>query len=216
MHYRKTGTKGITDGSNKVEVRSNPDVEHDMPIEPGQITVLLKHIQDGEESAVETLYPLVYEELRNIAHHRLVKHRPGDTLNTTALVHEAYLKLVKQEDASPNDRSHFFALASRAMRFIIVDYARAKTASKRGGEGYDVPLSNLQLGTESKAFELVALDQALETLMARSERLGKLVEYKFFGGMTYAEIASCTGLSIPTLKRDWQRARTWLYQLMQE
>lgn len=182
----------------------------------GQITALLKESRDGNDEALDVLYPLVYDELRQIAHHRLLKYRPGDTLNTTALVHEAFLKLVNQSGLSPKDRSHFFALASRAMRFIMVDYARSKSAEKRGGDGMAVPLSQVQIGVESKAHEMLSLDQALETLTLHSERLGKLVEYKFFGGLTHEEIAEVTGLSVPTIKRDWRRARTWLYRLMRE
>lgn len=186
-----------------------------MPPAPDHITALLHKTQTGDAHAYEKLFPLVYDELRLIAHQRLLKHRPGDTLNTTALVHEAYLKLIDQPEQTLADRAHFFALASRAMRFILVDYARSKTAAKRGGKDVDLPLSQVQIGIESKAVEMLALDQALETLSQHDERLGKLVEYKFFGGLTHKEIADVTGLSIPTIKRDWRRARAWLYRLMQ-
>ncbi len=181
-----------------------------------EITRLLQEVREGDREALKVLFPLVYEELQQIAHQRLLKYRPGDTLNTTALVHEAYIKLVDQVESVPENRSHFFALASRAMRFIIVDYARARTAEKRGGQAEDLPLSRVQVGIESKAVEMLALDQALTVLMDRSERLGRLVEYKFFGGLTNEEIALVMGLSVPTIKRDWRRARTWLHQLMAE
>ncbi len=185
-----------------------------MPMAHGTITALLHQARDGNAGAIDALFPLVYDELRHIARMRLSKHRPGDTLNTTALVHEAYLKLVDQTSAALNDRQHFFALASRAMRFILVDYARTRTAAKRGGGEADLPLSDVQVGVESNALEMLALNQALDTLMVRSERLGRLVEYKFFGGLTHEDIAEVMGLSVPTVKRDWKRARTWLYRLM--
>ena len=183
---------------------------------PGQITALLKESREGNDAALNALYPLVYDELQQIAHYRLLKYRPGDTLNTTALVHEAFLKLFDESGLPAKDRLHFFALASHAMRFIMVDYARSRAAGKRGGDGVDVPLSQVQIGVESKVHEMLSLNQALETLTLHNERLGKLVEYKFFGGLTHEEIADVTGFSVPTIKRDWRRARTWLYRLMQE
>ena len=187
-----------------------------MASENHHITQLLIRARRNDQDVVEDLFPLVYDELRGIAHQRLARHRPGQTLNTTALVHEAYLKLVDQDEVEWQDRAHFFALASRAMRFIIIDYARARTAQKRGG-GQDVlPLHEVQVGADEAATDLLTLDQALDALSQVSERLGQLVEYRFFGGMTYDEIAEVTGRSVPTVKRDWKRARTWLYQAMKE
>lgn len=159
--------------------------------------------------------PLVYDELRCVAHQRLVGYRPGDTLNTTALVHEAYLKLVNQQDVDWKDRAHFFALASRAMRFILVDYARARTAEKRGGPRPDVSLDAVQIAAEESTTELLALNEALGRLAESSERLSLLVEYRFFGGLTYEEIAEVTGWSLRTVKRDWRRARAWLHHTME-
>jgi RNA polymerase sigma factor (TIGR02999 family) len=180
-----------------------------------QITELLRQVGEGNAGAQHDLYPVVYDELRRIAHGRLLRNRPGETLNTTALVHEAYLRLVDQPKAAWNDRAHFFATASRAMRFILVDYARRRTAGKRGGLRDDLPLSVVQLAAEDRTEDLLALNDALDRLEQYSDRLARLVEYRFFGGLTYEEIAEVTGHSVPTVKRDWRRARTWLYQAMQ-
>jgi RNA polymerase sigma factor (TIGR02999 family) len=180
------------------------------------ITTLLKEAQAGERDAFEEVMPHVYDELRRIAHQRLMKHRPSQTLNTTALVHEAYLRLVDQTQADWQDRAHFFAVASRSMRFIIIDYVRARTAEKRGGAQDDVPLDDVQVAiADERAADLLTLNDALEQLAVVSERLSQLVEYRFFGGLTYKEIAEVTGRSVPTVKRDWARARTWLYSALQ-
>ena len=180
------------------------------------ITALLKEAQAGERDAFEEVMPHVYDELRRIAHQRLMKHRPSQTLNTTALVHEAYLRLVDQTQADWQDRAHFFAVASRSMRFIIIDYVRARTAEKRGGAQDDVPLDDVQVAiADERAADLLTLNDALEQLSEVNERLSQLVEYRFFGGLTYKEIAEVTGRSVPTVKRDWTRARTWLYSALQ-
>ncbi len=181
----------------------------------GYITRLLIDARGGDSSAANHLYDAVYDELRRIAHQRLLRYRPTDTLNTTALVHEAYIRLVDQSEAAVNDRAHFFALASRAMRFVLIDYARQQAALKRGGPQDDLSLSAVQVGTTDRTIELLTLNDALDQLSAFSERLGRIVEYRFFGGLTYEEIAEVTGLSTPTVKRDWQRARTWLHRAMQ-
>ena len=186
------------------------------------ITQLLHEVAGGDNTAANVLYDAIYDELRQIAHGRLICNRPGQTLNTTALVHEAYLRLVDQDNAGWNDRAHFFATASRAMRFILIDYARERMAQKRGGGRPDVSLTPVYLAdgdgrpADERAADLLTLNQALDQLMAAHERLGHLVEYKFFGGLTYPEIAEVTGWSVPTIKRDWRRARAWLYRLMQE
>jgi RNA polymerase sigma factor (TIGR02999 family) len=156
----------------------------------------------------------VYDALRDVAHRRLRKHGFGETLGTTALVHESYLRLVDQARAGAQDRAHFLALASRAMRFILVDYARARTAEKRGGRNPDVPLDAVQLAADDSAVDLLELADALERLAAVDKRLGDVVEYRFFGGLTFDEIAEVTGLSVPTVKRDWARARAWLHRSM--
>lgn len=178
-------------------------------------TALLLAGRSGDRDAFDRLFVQVYDELRRIAHARLREARP-ETLSTTGLVHELYLRLVDQSRVSWSDRAHFLALASRAMRCILVDHARASSAEKRGGGRAPVTLTDsASVGTEAGA-DLLALDEALEKLTSRSERLGKLVEYRFFGGLSYEEIAEVTSLSVPTVKRDWSRARTWLHRWMLE
>jgi RNA polymerase sigma factor (TIGR02999 family) len=179
-------------------------------------TQLLVAARTGDRAAFDQLFLRVHAALREIAHHRLRRHRPGETLDTTALVHEAYLKLVSQNRAQLQDRSHFLALASRAMRFVLVDYARAQTTVKRGGGQFDVPLDTIQIAADARAVDLLDLDAALEGLAAVSARLADTVELRFFGGLTFEEIAEARGLSVPTVKRDWARARAWLYQAMQD
>ncbi len=183
---------------------------------PPDITRLLQQVSGGTAGSADVLWPLVYDELRKIARQRLLKHRPGDTLNTTALVHEAYLKLVDQNEVAYKDRAHFFALSSRAMRFILVDYARTRTTEKRGGQQNVLSLDGIDVSVEARATHLLALDESLERLTASNERLGRLVEYKFFGDLNYEEIAEVTGRSITTLKRDWRLARAWLHQDMKK
>lgn len=176
---------------------------------------LLGAARDGDREAFDLLYSRVYAELREIARQRLRRHRPGDTLNTTALVHEAYIKLAGPTGANASDRAHFLALASRAMRFILVDHARARAMQKRGGGRDDVPLDQVQVAAEQPVPDLIALDDAMERLRLLSDRLCQLVEYRFFGGLSYDEIAEVTGQSVRTVKRDWTKARTWLYTYMQ-
>jgi RNA polymerase sigma factor (TIGR02999 family) len=178
-------------------------------------TQLLLDARTGRREAVDSLFVHLYDELRAIAHQRLRRQRPGETLNTTALVHEAYLRLIDQTRVGSADRAHFLALASRAMRFALIDYARSRTAQKRGGAGVDLPLDAVHLVADERAADLMVLNEALEQLTRASERLGRLVEYRFFGGLSYEEIAEITGQSVPTLKRDWTRARAWLYRAMQ-
>ena len=175
---------------------------------------LLKEIRGGSRTAFDDLYAHVYDDLRRAAHHRLARYRSGQTLNTTALVHEAYLKLADQEGMEWQDRAHFLALASRAMRFILIDHVRSRTAQKRGGAEEAVPLDAVQIAIEEQGADLLTLNQALDDLANYSERLAQLVEYRFFGGLTYEEIAGVTGRSVPTVKRDWARARAWLFRAM--
>jgi RNA polymerase sigma factor (TIGR02999 family) len=182
---------------------------------PPDTTQLLLDARAGDRAAFDRLFAHVYDELRQIAHQRLRRYRPGETLDTTALVHEAYLKLVDQSRSEWRDRAHFFALASRAMRFVLVDYARARTAQKRGGRRSDLPLDAVQVAADDRAADLLALTDALERLSGVHPRLGEIVEYRFFGGLTFDEIAEVTGLSVPTARRDWTRARAWLHRWMQ-
>jgi len=177
-------------------------------------TQLLLEARGGDRAAFDRLYSHVYDALREVAHRRLLQYRPGETLDTTALVHEVYLRLVDQSRAGWQDRAHFFALTSRAMRFVVVDYARARTAAKRGGREADLPLDTVQVAADDRAEDVLALAEALEQLAGVSPRLGELVEYRYFGGLSFEEIADVTGRSVRTVKRDWTRARAWLYRSM--
>jgi RNA polymerase sigma factor (TIGR02999 family) len=175
---------------------------------------LLRAKRAGDESVLDALFQRMYGELREIAHQRLASFRPGDTLSTTALVHEAYVKLLDQGRCDPQDRAHFLALASRAMRFVLVDYARARTAAKRGGSAHVVPLDEIQIAADDSAHDLVQLDDVLRRLAENDARLAEVVELRFFGGLGHDDIAAATGRSVPTVKRDWARARAWLYREM--
>ena len=168
----------------------------------------------GGREVLDRLFALAYDELRRSARRRLQRHGRGETLNTTMLVHETYLRLVDQSRVESCDRAHFLALASRAMRFVLVDHVRARTAQKRGGVREQVPLDAVQIAAEARAMDLLALDEALERLARFDPRLAQLIEYRFFGGLTYDDIAEVSGLSVPTVKRDWVRARAWLFHAM--
>ena len=181
----------------------------------GEITRLLASISGGDRDALGLLFPIVYRELRALAHRQLASARPGETLQTTALVHEVYLKLVGAARAEWQDRRHFFAVASRAMRQIIVDYARARSAEKRGGEQRPLTLEEQYVAVSERARELVLLDQALTALESRNERLARIVELRFFTGLSVEETASVMDLSERTVKRDWRKARAFLFDALQ-
>jgi RNA polymerase sigma factor (TIGR02999 family) len=181
-------------------------------MDPGnQITGLVVELRDGDPDAWDRLLPLVYDELRRIARRQLRRERAGHTLSTTALVHEAYLKLVDQTRVPYEDRAHFFGIASRAMRQVLVSHARKYRTAKRGGEWRRVPLDEAEISVEERADTLLALDEALTRLAAMSERLARVVECRFFGGMTEAETAAALGVTERTIRRDWTKARLWLY-----
>lgn len=180
-----------------------------MPEAP-DVTALLLELSGGRKEALDELLPLVYEELRCIAHRHMGGERSGHTLNTTALVHEAYVKLVDVHRVDWQDRSHFLAMSSRAMRRILVDHARARNSTKRGGGAERVPLDHAIEITGEQSEDLIALDDALSRLEAMSERQARGVEYRFFGGMTLKEVADALGVSHGTAKRDWTLARAWL------
>jgi len=157
------------------------------------------------------LFPLVYEELRALARGQLRRHPAGETLRPTALVHEAYLKLVDQTRVKLNDREHFFALAARAMRQILVDHARRQSAGKRGGNAAHTSLSQDETPVELRAVEMLALNDALTRLECVDCRLARVVELRFFGGLSVEETAASLDLSPRTVKRDWRKARAFLY-----
>lgn len=177
----------------------------------GEITRLLIAWRKGRSAAPGELFPLVYEELRALARGQLRRHPAGETLRPTALVHEAYLKLVDQTRVKVNDREHFFALAAKAMRQIIVDHARRRTAGKRGGGAAHTILSEDDTPIEFHAIEMLALDDALTRLESVECRLARVVELRFFGGLSVEETAAALDLSPRTVKRDWRKARAFLY-----
>ena len=177
----------------------------------GDVTRLLAELRAGDRTALDRLFPVVYRELHGRAQRHLAGHRAGDTLNTTALVHEVYLKLTDSAGQSYNDRIHFFAVASRAMRQILVDHARRKSAEKRGGGLREVSLDPAELGSPDRPEELLALDEALSELARLDERLARTVELRFFGGLSVEETADVLGTSPRTVKRDWRKARAFLF-----
>ncbi len=183
---------------------------------PGEITALLGAARRGERDALNRLMPLIYDQLHSIAHRQLRARRPGQTLTTTALVHEAYLKLVHRPRADFQDRAHFLAVAAVAMRHILVNYARDSVAQKRGGRSRRIELDRAGLQVDARNAEILALDQALTSLAEIDERLGKLVELRFFGGLTVEETAEVLGVSGRTVKRDWRKARAYLYRALGE
>ena len=187
------------------------------PEDPEAITEALCALRNGVPDAMDRLAPLVYERLRRIAHRQLRAEPVGHTLSTTALVHEAYLRLVDQTRAEWQDRGHFFAVASGAMRRILVDYARRYRAARRGGGEDGAPvrpisLDNTEIPAAERADALVALDEALERLGRLDERQARVVECRFFGGLSEAETAAALGISQRTVAREWVTARGWLYQ----
>jgi RNA polymerase sigma factor (TIGR02999 family) len=177
----------------------------------GDITNLLIDVRDGKRQAVDALLPLVYEQLRAVAHRRLMAG-PGAGLDTTDLVHEAYLKLFDQTRLSVHDRKHFFAVAAMAMRQVLVDQARRRAAHKRGGGAPHVELESAQVSVESSAEEILSLDEALRRLSSVDDRLGRVVELRFFGGLSVEEVAEVLEVDPRTVKRDWRKARALLYR----
>ena len=178
------------------------------------ITEQLRDWSGGKDTeASDAVLNLVYDELRRQAHRYLSRERAGHTLQTTALVHEVYLKLVKQENIAWESRSHFFGIAARLMRQILIDYARTKHRAKRGGAEDKVPLENaLTVGISDTNFDLLALDEALTRLAVKEEHLANIVELRFFSGLSVEETAEVLGISDSTVKRDWQMAKSWLHR----
>jgi RNA polymerase sigma factor (TIGR02999 family) len=176
------------------------------------ITEQLRDWTGGRDTeSADAVLNLVYDELHRQAHRYLSRERPGHTLQTTALVHEVYLKLNKQEKIECESQSHFFAIAAKLMRQILIDYARTKHRAKRGGAQDKVPLENaLTVGVGATDFDLLALDEALTRLAAKEEYLANIVELRFFSGLSVEETAEVLSISDSTIKRDWQIAKAWL------
>lgn len=176
------------------------------------ITRLLLAAGEGDRVAFDHVMPLVYAELRGIARRQLRRLRPGDTLATTGLIHEAYIKLVGRERGSWRDRRHFYGIAARAMRDILVDYVRRRQAEKRGGGAAAIPLDEAYMGQVQPEARLLEVDAALQRLEELDPRLPRIVECLFFAGLTQEETAEALGISERTVRRDWQRARVWLHE----
>lgn len=174
------------------------------------ITGLLLAWAGGDKTALDQLMPLVYQELRCLAHRQMRRERPGDILQTTALVNEAYLRLVDYERVEARDRAHFLSIAAQAMRRILIERARARRSDKRGNNAQRISLQDLAEVVDERTADLLALDDALQALTTIDPRKAKLVELRYFGGLTTAEAASVLGVSTPTVERDWRTARIWL------
>lgn len=177
-----------------------------------EITALLRQWRNGDQKALDKITPLVYDELHRLAHQYIRRERAGHTLQTTALVNEAYLRLVEQKDVDWKSRAHFFAVSAHVMRHILVDYARRHTASKRGGEVQRIELDAEATVSRERAAELVALDEALDALQKIYPRRSKVVELRYFGGMSNKEASAVLDISEATIERDWRFARAWLYR----
>lgn len=196
---------------------SNPKPSTEAPKET--VTGLLSAMRAGQSDALSRLMPIIYEDLRRVAHRRLQSERLGHTLNTTALVHETYVRLVDQRWTQVQDRAHFFAIAARAMRRILVSYARQHNAEKRYGQAQRVPLDDMLDQPElsvDRADELLMLDAALTDLEAFNERGCRVVEYRVFAGLSHDEIAELMGLSVVTVRRAWSLAKMWLKSELQQ
>ena len=176
-----------------------------------RVTQLLEHWSHGDDAALAELTPLVYDELRRLAHRHMGGERPDHTLQTTALVNEAYLSLADQTNPRWQNRAHFFAVAARAMRRILVSYARSQRAEKRGGGALKIELDEAALVSPEESKQIVDLHEALETLATLDSRKAQVVELKYFGGLNYDEMAEVLKISSITVRRDWRFAKAWLY-----
>jgi len=181
-----------------------------------QITELLAEWRDGNQSALDELYPLVYDELHRLARRYMSRERKDHTLQTTALINEAYVRLVDQKNVNWANRSHFFAISAQIMRRILIDHARRHAYAKRGGGAQQVSLEEVAAVVPGQGRELVRLDEALKSLAERDPRRSQVVELRYFGGLNNEEIAGVLNVSENTVTRDWNMARAWLYQQLTE
>lgn len=177
----------------------------------GQVTALLRASREGDDGALNQLVPLVYDELRRIARRQLRRELPGHTLSATALVHESYARLVGRATSSAVDRAHFLAIAARSMRQVLIDHARRRSAQRRGGDWQATTLTDGPRSIQMDPAELLALDDALQRLDPRQRQV---VECRYFGGMDESETAVALGVSERTVRRDWVKARAWLYSVL--
>ena len=176
------------------------------------LTVLLLEWRDGDRAALDRLVPLVYDELRHIAHRYVQRERNGHTLQTSALVNEAYLRLAGQQNVAWQNRAHFFAVTAQVMRHILIDHARRRRYVKHGGELKVVPLNDGAGMSQQRAAELIALDEALAELASLDQRKSRVVELRYFGGFSLEETAEVLKVSLMTVRRDWRAAKAWLFR----
>jgi RNA polymerase sigma factor (TIGR02999 family) len=174
----------------------------------------LEQWNNGDQAALDKLMPLIYDELRKMARRYMRQQNPGHTLQTTALIHETYLRMVKQKEKHFENRAHFFGVAAQAMRHILVDYARARQTARRGGAARPISLEEAALVTAERAAELVAIDEALKELEKLSKRQSRVVELRYFGGLSVDETATVLSVSPETVMRDWSMAKTWLHRAL--
>jgi RNA polymerase sigma factor (TIGR02999 family) len=184
----------------------------------GDLTGLLLEWAEGDKAALDRLTPLVYDEIRRIAHRYIQREREGHTLQTTALVHEAYVRLAGSQNVAWQNRNHFFAVTAQVMRRILIDHARRRQYLKHGGEAQRVPFDSLQVAlmSQPRAAELLALDEALAELAKLDERKGAVVELRYFGGLSIEETAAVLEISPMTVRRDWRAAKAWLFRRMRD
>lgn len=183
----------------------------DVPSQPGEVTRLLKDFRDGDKDAEAKLVPLIYSELRRLAAYYMKGERQGHSLQPTALVHEAYLRLTGMRGIDWQNRSHFFAVAAQVMRRILIDHARAQRAKKRGGLWGQISFEEAQVAAFSRPEQLIALDEALNRLAELDARQSRIIELRFFAGLSEEETGEVLGISARTVKRDWRVAKAWLY-----
>ena len=182
-------------------------------LQPGStVTELLVRARSGDSSALANVFPVIYDELRRLAQQQLQREPDGHTLSPTALVHEAYMRLIDYTRVEWAGRAHFLAVASTAMRRVLVDHARGHRSMKRGGAQHRVSIDDVEIGTDDRAELLVAIDEALERLKVIDARQAQVVECRFFGGLTEEETAEALGIGVRTAKRDWAKAKVWLHR----
>jgi len=187
-----------------------------LTLSPQEVTQLLADWGKGDRSALDKLFPLVHSELRRIAQRQMSQERPGHTLQATALVNEAYLKLAGQQGFDWQNRAHFFAVCAQVMRHILIDHARAHARDKRGGGAVKVSLNDALVVADDQAGHFIALDEALRVLERLDPQKGKIVELRYFGGLSVEEAAEVMNISPRTVRREWQRPKAWLYRMMTE
>jgi len=183
-----------------------------MSVVSSEVTGLLEDWKQGDAAALQKLTPLIYDQLRRIAHRYAQRERNGNTLQTTALINEAYLRLAGGEKHDWQNRSHFFAVTAQVMRHILIDHARRRRFAKHGGELQQVPIEEASLMAAERAAELIALDEALAEFALLDSRKARVVELRYFAGLSLEETADAVGVSLMTVRRDWQAAKAWLYR----